>query len=198
MRRRQPFGLDALDHRERGADTRSRVTKMEHHSVAQPLDRPATVRDGGPLHESRQISGELRGCLVAALLCQPRVPGDVEKAHRRWPVQPALDAGVGDGRLDDADDVRAPCMCLVGVIDHQQRLVDLSAEPGGHLRSCPLTDLDDRHARRRLSPDDIDPPQLARGVGNPSETVADDPEDPLHRCRAIADQPRTLQQRHQR
>src|SRR5439155_13359074 len=50
---RQPSGGQPVHHLEGGTYARARIAEVEHHPVAQPLDRLATVPHGAALHQPR-------------------------------------------------------------------------------------------------------------------------------------------------
>ena len=58
------------------------VVEVEHDAVAEPLHRAAPVTQGGLLHDAREVGGELGRGLVASLLGERRVAGQVEKGDR--------------------------------------------------------------------------------------------------------------------
>src|SRR5207245_4736278 len=94
----------------------------EHHAVAQPFHRAATATLGLPLYERSEARRELSGGIVAALLGEARVAGEVEKHHRRRrPLPPGRDARLLERLLDMADDVlddRVLLMAVIQPVDH--------------------------------------------------------------------------------
>src|SRR5919106_6189645 len=84
---------DTLGHLEGREHGTTRFPEIEHHSVAEPLHRSAPVFLGGPPDQACQLRRQIRGGLIATLLGQPRVPGDVEEADRRRTVQPTVQTG---------------------------------------------------------------------------------------------------------
>src|SRR5919106_1595771 len=72
-----------LDEVEAGEDGSTRVREVEHDPVAEPLDGMPTVRLCGLVDERREPVGQLGTGLVAALLGEGRVAGEVEEGDRR-------------------------------------------------------------------------------------------------------------------
>src|SRR3712207_8103527 len=64
------------------------LAEVQHDTVAQPLHRGAPVGPRRALDQHGQGPGELGGGLVAPLLGEPGVAGQVEEAHRRHPPGP--------------------------------------------------------------------------------------------------------------
>ena len=79
--RRGRFRLGgAFHHVQGGQDGPSRLAEIEHHAVAQPLDRlAAVVVDRGPLDEAGELARQLRRRLVATFVGQSCVPREIEK-----------------------------------------------------------------------------------------------------------------------
>src|SRR5829696_7077787 len=63
----------------------SRVAEVPHHAVTQPLHRPTAALERASSDESAQPLSQVGRGLVATLVCEAGVTGDVEKADG-WPV----------------------------------------------------------------------------------------------------------------
>ena len=157
---------------------------MPHDAVAQPLDRTAAVRDRRPLDEFREVARERGGCLITPLMRQPCVARDIEEAH----------GGGRFSRLDPASAIvvsRTPMMFLPTFELRGRgrwraargRPARSGAPEGPSSVHSPISTLDMPDAA--CAPMTSTRHRLACGVRDPSEAIADDPEDPLHRCRGI-------------
>src|SRR5207245_518653 len=88
-----------------------------------PLHRTAAVPHRRALYEARQLARQIRRSVVAALLRQAGVAGQVQEADRRWPLQPAVEAGPVECHLEAAEDVAEPGVRLLAVVDRKERRV---------------------------------------------------------------------------
>ena len=122
VRRRQSGLPDSVDHIERGHDAGAGLLEIEHDAVPEPLDRFPAVGHRGPLHDPVQALGETRGRFVAAFLGQSCVARDVEEAHRRRPLELAVQTRAGQRGLERGDDVRRPGVRLLRVVDGTERI----------------------------------------------------------------------------
>ena len=180
MGRRQPGLGHALRHLEGGYHAWSGVREEEHHPIAEPLDRPAAVLDRCPLHEPTELLGEVSRRLVAPLLGQPRVAGDVQEAHRRWMLEAAVQAGRGQLHLQAFDDGGGPGLRLLEVVHPEDGLLGEDAHPIGEVGPedlvGPLACRDGRH-------DDLGSPPCRLRFGHAAQAIALDPEQSLDGCR---------------
>ena len=90
VRGRQARLADAVHHVEGGNNAWSRVLEEEHDPVSQPFDGSTAVLDRCPLHESGELLGKLSRSGIALFLGKARITADVQEAHRRRSVQPAI------------------------------------------------------------------------------------------------------------
>jgi hypothetical protein len=137
---------------------------------------------GGPLDKLGQPRSQLRRGLVASLLGQPGVPGNVQEAHRRGIVQRCPQPCRGERAFEVVDDVLEPGVLLVAVIEGEERLIqegsDLHSPLGGEIQDLAFADsgLDQR-------PLDFRSPPVRLGLGNPAQAVAVDAQPALnHGC----------------
>ena len=98
MRRGQIRLGGAFHHFQGGQDGASRLAEIEHHAVAQPLDRLAAVVDGGPLDEAGELARQLRRRLVATFVRQSCVPREIEETDRRQVIEGLVEARPAQAR----------------------------------------------------------------------------------------------------
>ena len=134
MGRRQARVGDPGDHVEGRQDTRPGIAEVEHHAVAEPLDRLAAVLDRGSLDEPGQRAGQLGRGVVAALLGQPGVPGDVEEADGGRPFEAVMEALFGEHDLEAIDQVGRPDARLLGVVHRKDGCLGEGGDSGRQLR----------------------------------------------------------------
>ena len=151
MGRRQPRGREPVHHLEGGAHAGAGIAEVEHHAVAQPLDGLAAVLHGAALHQPRDRRGQVGGRVVAALLGQPRVAGDVEEADRRESLEAAVDARLRHQHLEAFDDVGGPGSRLLRVVHGEDGLLGRAGRSG-------------RRARRSRSPPGPCPRPMAGSI----------------------------------
>ena len=91
---------------------------------------------GAALHESRDRAGEVRRRVVAPLLRQPRVPGDVKEADGRRSLEPAVEPRGGHTESSKLSMRHAACpdARLVGVVHREDGLL---RERRGEEREAP-------------------------------------------------------------
>src|SRR5919109_4858366 len=77
------FGL--LDQVQSAEDGTTGVAEMEHHAVPEPFHRPTAMRLSGLLHEAREVRRKLGRGLVALLLRERRVTGEIQERNRGRP-----------------------------------------------------------------------------------------------------------------
>src|SRR5215218_9543295 len=100
----------ALDQVEAGDHCRPGLPKVEHPAVPEPPDGPAPSTPGDVVHQSDQPPRDLSGGLVAALLGQAGVAGQVDKADGRWLRHSCLETVAVKCLLDVVDGVLGPDM----------------------------------------------------------------------------------------
>ncbi len=121
-------------------------------------------------------SGESSRRGVAPLLCQPRVAGDVQEAHRRRMLEAAVQAGGGQLHLQAFDDGAGPGLCLLEVVHPEDGLLGQDAHP---IREVGPEDLVGPLARRDGRHDDLGSPPGRLRLGHAAQAVALDPEQSL-------------------
>jgi hypothetical protein len=137
------------------------------------------VLAGQAAHQHRQRLDQRGGGLVAPLLGEPGVAGQVQKAHRRDPLGAGAGADLPQRRLDVLDLVLDPGQLLLAVVDGHDRPVqqrrELGVEPGGQLQGLLLTHAGLQH--RQL---DAGVVGLALGLGGQAQAIGPGPADPGH------------------
>src|SRR5687767_11021095 len=106
--------VEAGDHRCPG------FPKVEHPAVPEPPDGPAPSTPRDVIHQRDQPPRDLRSGLVAALLGQAGVAGQVNKANGWWLRHPCLETGTLKCLLDVVDNVLGPDVLTTAAIDHQE------------------------------------------------------------------------------
>ncbi len=159
VRRRQTGPGHACDHLDRREHALPRVGEVEHDAVAEPLDGPPAVLDRRPAHDPAEPVRQLGGRGVTVLLGELRVAGDVEEAHRRWPVQAAVQPCAGEHRLDPLHEIAGPRLRLLEVVHRDHRLLGEGAHPIAEVGAQDLVrPLAARRRRARAPPPATTPP----------------------------------------
>src|SRR4029453_13905906 len=118
------------------------LPKVEHPAVPEPPDRPAPSTPRDVVHQRDQPPRDLSGGLVAALLGQARVAGQVDKADGWWLCHAFLETGTLKCLLHVVDGVLGPDVLATAAVDHQkhsfQQPDDLVAELGADLNQLTL------------------------------------------------------------
>src|SRR5512132_3000799 len=97
-----------------------RLPKVEHPAVPEPPDGPApsTLRD--VVHQCDQPPRDLSSGLVAALLGQPGVPGQVDKANGWWLRHSFMETRALKCLLYMVDGVLRPDVLAAAAVDHEE------------------------------------------------------------------------------
>ena len=106
---------------------------------------------------------------VAVLLGQARVPGDVEEAHRRGVLEPAVESGRGELHLEPVDDAGGPGSRLLDVVHRDHGLLRQDAHP---VAEVDAQDLVGPHAGAHRGLDHLRYPRRRLGLGDPAHAVA--------------------------
>ena len=191
----QPGRSDAGDHLERGRNAGPGVTEMEHHAIAQPLHGTTAVLEGCARDDPAETLGQAGRRLVAPLLRETGVAGDVEEADRGRASHLRPEAGIDEGLLDAADDVRGPRASLLRVPQRQQRPVGHLVEALSLLAGGGRRRIVGRLAGRDEGRQHVRAPGVRLRLREPTEAVARDAEGPLDGERAEAHGEPCLDQR---
>ena len=141
--------------------------------------------------------GKLGRRRIPTLVGEARVPGDVEEAHRRRPVDPLLQTRPLERGPHRGHDVARPDMPLLGAVDRQQGVDRQEAEPWGDLGRPPAEILLGQAAgKHRIG--DLAAPPLALGFGNSPQALAVDAQAALDRERTEAEADLVLDERNDR
>ena len=124
MRRRKARPRDLVRHRQRGDHPGTGLAEVEHHAVAQPLDRPPAMLDRDARDEPSEDVGEVGRGHVPPLARQSREARDVEEAHRRRPFLGSDDPRRGELSGDPLDDVRGIGIPELGPVHRHQGILD--------------------------------------------------------------------------
>src|SRR5215213_11584945 len=104
MSGRQPGGRYAVYQLQGRNHTGSRVAEVHHRAVTQPLHRPTAALERASSDKSAQPLSQVGGGLVATLVCEAGVTGNVEEADGRRSVEGLQQSRIGQGLLEAADD----------------------------------------------------------------------------------------------
>src|SRR5918999_1287954 len=167
-----------LNHLEGGEHRTTGFREVEHHPVAEPLDRLPPVLLGGPSHKGGQPRRQIRGGLIPPLLGQSRVSGDVEEAHRRRTVEPTEQTRLLQDAFDLLDETLAPGVFLMPVVDGEEGLLDKGSHPGPEV-ALSVQHLALGHAPLEEWLLDLGAPQVRLRVGDPAQTIRADTEPSL-------------------
>ena len=191
--RRQTGGGQPVHHLESCAHAGGRIGEVEHHTVPQPLDGLAAVLHGAALHQPRDGRRHVGGRIIASLLGQPRVAGDVEETDRRQSLEAAVDAEPLHHHLEPIDDVGGPRTRLLRVIHGEEGLLPKWRDPVGEVG---VPDLLRALARRHRRLDHLGRPPRSLLFGDPPRALSLDTEETLDGRRPESLRELELDERH--
>ena len=187
VRGRQPGRGHAIDHVQRRHHARSHVAEVDHHAVAQPLHRAPAVVDRRALHQRRQPLRQVGRGIVAALVGEPRVAGDVQEADRRRSRGGGEHAGSGQRLLEAADDVVRPGVHLPRVPQRHQGLVRRLVQPHRLLGRGGRTQFLRAPSPRQHRLHQVRAPGVRLCLGHAPQAVTGHPQPSADRYRSKAD-----------